>query len=159
MEGGTRRHSLRNRDIVLSPQRKVSACTPKVCIQKERLHASWDGVQSCDLRRTIRSLSFPFILHQSRFNSCFSWNAKGTESIKHLCNKEEKQRLVSLNEFEQSVLKKNCITLEHGLAHSGFFQSTSTMLSTPLVSSFTRTRLCCCCMAFRNLDNCWNKLF
>lgn len=40
------------------------------------------------------------------------------------------------------------------LAHSSFFQSTSTMLSTPLVSSFNRTRLCCCCMACRNLDNC-----
>lgn len=39
-------------------------------------------------------------------------------------------------------------------AHSSFFQSTSTMLSTPLVSSFNRTRLCCCCMACRNLDNC-----
>ena len=124
MEGGTRRHSLRNcfipsKDSVsLRTYITVQKHKPKVRVQKERLHASWDRVQSCDLRRTIRSFSFPFILHQSRFNSCFSWNAKGTESIKHLCNKEEKQRMVSLNEFEQSVLKKNFITPGQGLARS-----------------------------------------
>lgn len=55
------------------------------------------------------------------------------------------------------ILTKNIFKLGQGLAHFWFFQSTSTMLSTPFVSSFTRTRLCCCCMACRNLDNCWIK--
>lgn len=55
------------------------------------------------------------------------------------------------------ILTKNFFKLGQGSAHSWFFQSTSTILSTPLVSSLTRTRLCCCCMAWRNLDNCWIK--
>ena len=44
--------------------------------------------------------------------------------------------------------------LRQGWTHAGFFQSTSTMLSTPLVRAFTRTTLCCCCMTCRNLDSC-----
>uniref|UniRef100_A0A0E9QZ07 Uncharacterized protein n=1 Tax=Anguilla anguilla TaxID=7936 RepID=A0A0E9QZ07_ANGAN len=36
---------------------------------------------------------------------------------------------------------------------SGCFQATSTILSTPLLSSFTFSKWCCCCIHCRNFES------
>lgn len=67
--------------------------------------------------------------------------------------------LVCLNVggLQVSIPMKNFFILKKASTHSGFFQSTSTILSTPLVSSFTRTMLYRCSMVCRNLESCWKR--
>lgn len=124
---------------------------PLVCIQKEGLGQSWDREQGCYLRRAVYSLFFASIRH-ARFQIGLRWNPKGTKPVFMFIEQTREAH----HRQARGLLDRN-LEYQGALAHSSFFQSTSTMLSTPLVSSFTRTRLCCCCMACRNLDNCWKQ--
>lgn len=126
--------------------------TPLVGIQKKRLNSSRDWVQSCNFRRAVRSFHIASILEGCSLNICLCWNGERTQPVKNWWNIEGKQA-----DSQIKMLTENSLEVSQNFTHSGFFQSTSTILSTPFVSSFTRTRWYCCCMAWRNLDNYWIK--